>query len=110
MFDIEKILEEKGLNKETYEALLDDLEKKTHKELDIDWSELSDKYGLEWHGDVLRKASQVPLIGGTFVKEYYEQKLTKENSFNEDEYFKKLEEKKREIQKETVKLRDEITN
>ena len=107
MFDIDKELKDKGLDYETYENMLDDLQSKTHRESDLDWSELSDKYSLGWTGDAIRKASQVPLIGGTFVKEYYEQKIVKENTFNEDEYLKKINEKKQEIQKETIKMRDE---
>lgn len=109
MFDIEKELKEKGLDVETYEKLLDELQAKTHRESDLDWAELSDKYSLGWSGDAIRKSSQMPITGGTFVKEYYEQKMAKDNSFNKDEYLAKLEEKKREVQKETIKLRDERT-
>lgn len=109
MFDIKKELQDRGLSEQTYEQLLEDCEKKTNRESELDWVEISEKYDLGWHGDVIRKASQVPLIGGTFVKEYYEQKYAKSSSSNEDEYLKKLEEKKREIQKETVKLRTEKT-
>lgn len=107
MFDVEKIIKEKGFNEETYEKMLDELQAKTHRETDIDWSELSLKYNLKWSGDAIRKASQVPLIGGTFVKEYYEQKIAKNNCFNEDGYIKKLEEKKRDLQKERIKLQSE---
>lgn len=107
MFDIEKILKEKGLDHETYERLLDECQSKTHKEIDIDWSEISDKYNLGWSGDAIRKSSQMPITGGTFVREYYEQKMAKESSLNEDRYFAKLEEKKRELEREKIKYRDE---
>lgn len=110
MFDIKKELQERGLDEQTYEQLLEECDKKTNKELDVDWGEISEKYNLGWHGDVIRKASQVPLIGGSFVKEYYEQKYAKEDAQDDDIYLSKLEEKKREIQKETIKLRDERTN
>ena len=107
MFDIKKELQERGLTEELYEQLLNDCQKKTHREIDIDWVELSDKYNLGWSGDAIRKAAQIPLVGGTFVKEYYEQKQLCGDSFSKDEYLKKLEEKKREIKKETVKLQTE---
>lgn len=107
MFDVEKIIKEKGFNEETYEKMLDELQAKTHRETDIDWSELSQKYNLKWSGDAIRKASQIPLIGGTFVKEYYEQKIAKNSCNNEDNYIKKLEEKKRDIEKERKKLQTE---
>lgn len=107
MFDVEKIIKEKGFNEETYEKMLDELQAKTHRETDIDWSELSEKYNLKWSGDAIRKASQIPLIGGTFVKEYYEQKIAKNSCNNEDDYIKKLEEKKREIERLKVQYRDE---
>lgn len=110
MFDIKKELQERGLTEQTYEQLLEECDKKTNKELDIDWGEISEKYNLGWHGDVIRKASQVPLIGGSFIKEYYEQKYAQNNIQDDDVYLGKLEEKKREIQKEIIKLRDERTN
>ena len=107
MFDVEKIIKEKGFNEKTYEKMLDELQAKTHRETDIDWSELSEKYNLGWSGDAIRKASQIPLVGGTFVKEYYEQKIAKNSCNNEDDYIKKLEEKKRDIEKERKKLQTE---
>lgn len=107
MFDIKKELHDRGLDEQTYEQLLEDCEKKTHKELDLDWAEVSEKYNLGWHGDVIRKAAQVPLVGGTFVKEYYEQKYAQNTSFNENEYLNKLEEKKRELERIKVQYRDE---
>lgn len=107
MFDIENILKGKGLDYDTYEKLLDECQSKTHRETDIDWSEISDKYNLSWSGDAIRKSSQMPITGGTFVKEYYEQKMAKENALNEEKYFAKLEEKKRELEREKIKYRDE---
>ena len=106
MFDIDKILEEKGLNYDTYEQLLDECQSKTHREKDIDWSEISERYNLGWSGDAIRKSSQMPITGGTFVKEYYEQKMAKNGVFSEDEYFAKLDEKKRELEREKIKYRD----
>ena len=79
MFDIEKTLAEYGLTPERYEELLKDCSDKVHKVSDIDWSEIADRYGIEWNGDSLRKAQQPPLLGGAFVKEYYQWKNEKEN-------------------------------
>lgn len=107
MFDIKITLEDFGLDEKTYEELLLDCQRKTNGEIDIDWSEISDKYNLGWSGDAIRKGSQIKLIGGSFVKQYYEEKMAKNSSANEDEYLKKLEEKKREIKKETIKLQTE---
>ena len=110
MIDIKKTLEEFNLTEEKYEQLLDDCSKKVDKTIDLDWAEICEKYGIEWNSDSLRKSAQPPLLGGVFVKEYLEQKYAKSDSLNEEQYLRSLEEKKREILKETVKLRDERTN
>ena len=107
MFDIDKILKENGLTNESYEKMLDDFQKKTFRETDKDWSELAEEWGLSYSGDVCRKASQLPLLSGSFVKQYYDEKMAKNSSLNEDEYLKKLEEKKREIERNKIKYRDE---
>lgn len=106
MFDIKKELHEKGLDEQTYEQLLEDCQKKINKEIDLDWSELCEKYNLDWNGDSLRKGN-ISLVGGAFVKQYYDEKYAQSAVDNDDEYLRKLEEKKREIQKETVKLQTE---
>lgn len=106
MFDIEKELEEKGLTKETYEQLLEDCQKKVGKETDLDWSEIAEKYHLEWNGDSLRKGN-ISLVGGAFVKQYYEEKIAQENSMSENKYLAKLEEKKRELEREKIQFRDQ---
>ncbi len=106
MFDIKKELQEKGLDEQTYEQLLEDCQKKINKEIDLDWSELCEKYNLDWNGDSLRKGN-ISLVGGAFVKQYYDEKYAQSSVADEDEYFKKLEEKKREIERLKVKYRDE---
>ena len=84
MFDIEKTLAEYGLTPERYEELLKDCSDKVHKVSDIDWSEIADKYDIEWNGDSLRKAQQPPLLGGAFVKEYYSWKNNQGKSDDQD--------------------------
>ena len=106
MFDIKKELEDRNLTEETYEKLLEDCQKKLSKEIDLDWSEICDKYGLDWNGDSLRKGN-ISLVGGAFVKQYYEEKFAQAGSLNEDEYLRKLEEKKRELERTKIKYRDE---
>lgn len=107
MFDVEKILAEYGLTPERYENLLKDCSDKVHKISDMDWSEIAEKYGIEFNPDTLRKGSQPPLIGGTFVKEYYQQKYEKENHKDDDNYSNELMVMKRELEKAKVKLQTE---
>ena len=104
MFDVEKTLTEYGLTIERYEELLKDCSDKVYKVSDIDWSEIASKYGIEWNGDSLRKAQQPPLLGGTFVREYYQWK----NSHGKTEDYKnELTSQLRELQKEKVKIQTE---
>ena len=105
MFDIEKELKDRGLDNETYEKILKDCENKQNRLSEDDWQDIVERYDLGIHYDVLRKACQT-IFGSLFVKQYYEEKMTKENSFNEDEYLKKLEDKKRELEIEKIKYRD----
>lgn len=106
MFDIEKILTEYNLSTEQYEELLKDCSDKVHKISDLDWSEINNKYGIEFNADTSRKGSQPPLFGGVFVKEYFQWKNSK-NKNNEDTYFKELQIQKDEIYKEKRKLYDQ---
>lgn len=107
MFDIENILAEYGFTTEKYEELLKDCSDKVHKVSDIDWTEISEKYGIGWNGDSLRKAQQPPLLGGAFVREYYQQKIEKENHNNDDVYSKELVAMKRELERAKIQFRDE---
>jgi len=70
---------------------------KINKEIDTDWSELSEVLGLGVSGDHLRKTS----YGIMEYKEYFEQKV--EEGFS-DEELSKLTIKKFEVQKERNKL------
>lgn len=104
MFDIEKTLAEYGLTSERYEELLKDCSDKVYKTTDMDWAEIASKYGIDWNGDSLRKAQQPPLLGGAFVKQYYDEKKAKEISSDDEEYLDKLRKEKEEIRKERIKL------
>lgn len=108
LFDIDKELEKLHLNREEYESLLKECSDKVGKVTDVDWSEIADKYSIPWNGDSLRKAQQPTVLGGAFVRQYYEEKLSKDaTSLDEDDYFKKLRTEKQEILKEKQKLSDE---
>lgn len=107
MFDIENILAEYGLTLERYEELLKDCSNKVHKVSDVDWSEIAEKYGIEWNGDSLRKAQQPPLLGGAFVREYYQWKESQNNSNDKDAYMGELSVMKRELEKAKIKLQTE---
>ena len=107
MFDIEKTLAEYGLTPERYEELIKDCSDKVHKISDMDWSEVAEKYGIDFNPDTLRKGSQPPLIGGTFVKEYFQWKNGLDNNKNKNEYYDDLVTIKREIEKAKIKLQTE---
>ena len=104
MFDIEKILAEYGLTSERYEELLKDCSDKVHKISDLDWSEINNKYGIEFNSDTSRKGSQPPLFGGVFVKEYFQWKNSKEKNKNNSSYLEEITKKTEELRKERIKL------
>lgn len=108
MFNFEEELAKYGLTQEKYEQLLNDCSNKVQKISDLDWSEICEKYNLDFNPDTIRKGSQPPLIGSAFVAEYYKWKESQRNFDNkEDGYFKELQVQKRELQKERVKLQTE---
>ncbi len=108
MFNIEAILAEYGLTPERYEELLKDVADKVHKLSDLDWSEINAKYGIEFNYDTTRKASQPPLFGGVFVKEYFDWKRSKDKNIDDkDTYLKELQLQRDEIYKEKRKLYDQ---
>lgn len=107
LYNFTEELNKYGLTTETYEQLLKDCSDKTQKISDNEWSEIVDKYDLNIHYDTLRKSSQF-ITGGSFVSEYFKWKESLQNNdVKEDEYFKKLQLEKQEIQKEKRKLYDE---
>lgn len=108
MFNIEEILNKYNLTPEKYEQLLQDCSNKVSKISDDDWSEICQRYNLDFNPDTIRKGSQPPLIGSVFVSEYYKWKANQNKSDEkEDDYFQKLRLEKQEIQKEKRKLYDE---
>lgn len=105
MTDLDEKIREYGLTPEQYESCLSDAYQKANRTLDMDWSEIIDKYGLDIHFDTLRKATQT-IFGGAFVSEYFK---SKKASYNDDTYLAELRAEKQEIRKEKQKLFDERT-
>lgn len=105
MTDLEEKIREYGLTPEQYESCLSDAYQKANRTLDMDWSEIIDKYGLDIHFDTLRKATQT-IFGGAFVSEYFK---SKKASYNDDTYLAELRAEKQDIRKEKQKLFDERT-
>lgn len=105
LYNFEEIFKEYELTTETYEQLLSDCSNKVQKISDLDWSEICDKYNLDFNPDTIRKGSQPPLIGSAFVSEYYKWKESQRNSGDkEDSYSKELEVQRRQLEKERQKL------
>lgn len=105
MTDLDEKIREYGLTPEQYESCLSDAYQKANRTLDMDWSEIIEKYGLDIHFDTLRKATQT-IFGGAFVSEYFK---SKKASYNDDTYLAELRAEKQEIRKEKQKLFDERT-
>ena len=108
LYNFEEIFKEYNLTTETYEQLLTDCSNKVQKISDLDWSEICDKYNLDFNPDTIRKGSQPPLVGSAFVSEYYKWKESQRDSdTKEDSYFKELQIQKDAIYKEKRKLYDQ---
>ncbi len=96
------------MTKDRYKQLLQDCSDKVAKIIDSDWSEIALKYGLDFNPDTCRKAQQPPILGGAFVRQFYEEELSHSStSLDEDEYFKKLRLEKDEIYKAKRQLYDQ---
>lgn len=78
LFDFENELKEYGLTKETYELCLQDISNKVLGKVDLDWSDIIEKYHLPMAKDTLRKASSQSIFGNVFVSEYFKDKTMSE--------------------------------
>lgn len=74
-------------------------------DVDLDWREIVDKYNISCAVDTLRKASNSP-FGGRFRSKYIANTLIGQDN-GTDAYLKELDDKKRELERETIKFRDE---
>lgn len=105
IFNIEKFKEELskyGLNTESYEAILKDIDSKIDGENDYDWSELKDKYNVQCNSDTIRKSSST-IFGGKLRGEY---EKYKNESNNEVSSRDELDVKIQNMRKEKIKLSD----
>lgn len=92
----------KEINSEEFEKILSECEAKMSGLSEDDWQDIIDRHGLDINRDTLRK-NCTGIFGSVFVKQYYEDKNAKDD-FSDDEYIKKLEDKKRELERARIKL------
>ena len=95
----------KEINSEEFEKILSECEAKMSGLSEDDWQDIIDRHGLDINRDTLRK-NCTGIFGSVFVKQYYEEKNAKDK-YSDDEYIQKLEDKKRELEREKIKFRDE---
>lgn len=62
-----------GLTPEDYEAACNDIDMKQDGSVDLDWSEITQKYGIKLNPDSVRKANGTP-FGGSFRSAYFKNK------------------------------------
>lgn len=91
------------ISDEIFESVLKDCQKKMDGSVDMDWQDIVDEYDLNIHRDTLRK-NCTGIFGSLNVKKYYEEKNVVQCSYDSDEYLKKIDEKKRELERARVKL------
>lgn len=75
MINFEEELQKLGLTAETYEAACNDIDMKQTGVIDLDWSEIRDKYDIKLNSDTIRKANG-SVFGGTFRTAYFKNKST----------------------------------
>lgn len=90
----------RGLTKEEFSKVMKDCIDKVEGVNDLDWQDIVDKYDLQIHRDVLRKAFQSP-IGGYSVYKYLSEDKT---DISDEDILKEIELKKLELIKERKKL------
>lgn len=90
-----------GLTPETYEAACKDIDMKQDGSIDLDWSEIKDKYGINLNSDTIRKANG-SIFGGSFRTAYLKNQIyTNPDEFSKE---KELDKKLADIRKERIKL------
>lgn len=93
-----------GLTPETYEAACKDIDMKQEGSVDLDWSEIKDKYGINLNSDTIRKANG-SIFGGSFRTAYLKNQIyTNPDEFSKE---KELDKKLTDIRKEKQKLFDQ---
>lgn len=101
LYNFEEELQKYGLTTETYEAACKDIDMKQDGSLDLDWSEIKDKYDIELASDSIRKANGT-IFGGSFRTAYLKNQIyTNPEEFSKE---KELDKKLADIRKERIKL------
>ena len=70
LYKFEEELQKYGLTTETYEAACNDIDMKQNGVLDLDWSEIREKYDIKLNSDTIRKANE-SVFGGSFRTAYF---------------------------------------
>lgn len=73
LYQFEEELQKYGLTTETYEAACNDIDMKQNGVLDLDWSEIREKYDIKLNSDTIRKANG-SVFGGSFRAAYFKNK------------------------------------
>lgn len=73
LYNFEEELQKYGLTTETYEAACNDIDMKQNGVLDLDWSEIREKYDIKLNSDTIRKANG-SVFGGSFRTAYFKNK------------------------------------
>lgn len=101
LFDFEEELLKYGLTTETYEAACKDIDMKQEGSIDLDWSEIKDKYGIDLASDSIRKANGT-IFGGAFRTKYLKNQIySNPEEFSRE---KELDKKLSELRKERIKV------
>ena len=106
LINFEEELSKYGLTTAKYEEACKDIDMKQEGTVDLDWSEIKEKYGIDLASDSIRKANGT-IFGGSFRTAYLKNQI----HTNPEEFSKKkeLDEKLHDIRKEKQKLFDERT-
>lgn len=101
LYNFEEELSKYGLTTETYEAACKDIDMKQEGAVDLDWSEIKEKYDINLASDSIRKANGT-IFGGSFRTAYLKNQIyTNPEEFSKE---KELDKKIADIRKERIKL------
>jgi len=101
LINFEEELSKYGLTTEKYEAACKDIDMKQEGSIDLDWSEIKEKYGIDLASDSIRKANGT-IFGGSFRTAYLKNQIyTNPEEFSRE---KELDKKIADMRKERMKL------
>ena len=101
LYNFEEELSKYGLTTEKYEAACKDIDMKQEGSVDLDWSEIKEKYGIDLASDSIRKANGT-IFGGSFRTAYLKNQIyTNPEEFSRE---KELDKKIADMRKERMKL------